>query len=242
MSHDESQPLETSQTEPFRKTDFAQFEHFAKKGAVPGASVSSAQLLKNAKQALRNGSPPPTEPQYCDDFEKIAIIGGLNHQASEIEQAMKSCSPLQPNPSPNAQRDVNPNASKQQAGKSPCGRKAALDQAARNQFCMMLRVGLPRYLAALQCGVHASTITRTMKRDQAFRKQVLDAEAQFEVTPLLTVLQAARKNWQAAKWVLHNYQPHASVRNRKQKVKSRENAKACQGFMDEFEKSGKSRG
>jgi hypothetical protein len=111
------------------------------------------------------------------------------------------------------------------------GRPAALDEAAQKKVCLLLKVGYTRALAAAELGVAGSTITRTMKRDAAFRQQVLQAEELFERTPLLTIVEAAQSNWRAAAWLMKNYQPHQSVERRKRKQRRRESDRDSREFF-----------
>jgi hypothetical protein len=94
------------------------------------------------------------------------------------------------------------------------GRPAALDAAARQQVCLLLKFGYSRSLAAAELGISASTITRTLQRDADFRREVLEAEQLYDRTPLLTILQAAQTSWKAAAWLIKNHKPHLSAERR----------------------------
>lgn len=103
------------------------------------------------------------------------------------------------------------------------GRPEALDPAARQQICLLLKFGYSRSLAAAELGVSASTITRTMQRDPEFRQQVLQAEVLYDRTPLVTILQAAQTSWKAAAWLIKNHKPHLSTERRTLRETTRRN-------------------
>jgi len=102
------------------------------------------------------------------------------------------------------------------------GRPPSLDGLRRRQVCLLLQFGYPRALVAAELGIAPSTITRTMKRDPEFRRQVLTAEELFVRAPTLTILAEARHNWRAAAWVLQHYKPHPSVIRRKNRQRERQ--------------------
>lgn len=112
------------------------------------------------------------------------------------------------------------------------GRPTVLPRPVQQQLCLLLKFGYSRSLAALELGISRSTITHLMRRDAEFRREVLEAEALFERTPLLTVLQAAQTSWRAAVWLMKNYKPHASVTRRKLR-KQRKEAAASYHSMTE---------
>ncbi len=112
------------------------------------------------------------------------------------------------------------------------GRPAALTQGAKKRLCVMLTLGYTRSLAAAQLGVARSTITRTMQRDEAFCRDVLQAEELYEQMPLLTIMQAAQKNWRAAAWLMRNHRPHESVSRRKKRHEARRSATETQDWFD----------
>ncbi len=126
------------------------------------------------------------------------------------------------------------------------GRPAALDTEAKVKFCVMLKVGYSRSLAASQLGIHRSTISKTMQRDSVFKQEVLKAEELYQTLPLLTIAEAAQNgDWRAAAWMLKNHQPHASVENRKERRRAKKSQRDNEDFFsmsfEEMEKRGKAR-
>jgi hypothetical protein len=112
------------------------------------------------------------------------------------------------------------------------GRPQALDAAARQQVCLLLKFGYSRALAAAELGVARSTITRTMQRNPEFRQQVLEAEMLYDRTPLLTILQAAQTSWKAAAWLIKHHKPHQSVARRRERQKAKESMRRTRDFFE----------
>jgi hypothetical protein len=50
--------------------------------------------------------------------------------------------------------------------------------------------------------------------------------------PLLTIMQAAQKNWRAAVWLLKNHQPHESLTRRKKRRRTIRQAQETQDTFD----------
>lgn len=123
-------------------------------------------------------------------------------------------------------------AFRESSGAEGRGRPEALSEAARKKICLLLTLGYSRSLAAAQLGVARSTVTRTMQRDEDFRRAVHEAEELFEQMPLLTIMQAAQKNWRAATWLLKNHQPHQLLTRRKKRRKTIRSAQATQDILD----------
>jgi len=116
------------------------------------------------------------------------------------------------------------------------GRPAALNERLKNKICMLLALGYTRSLAAAELRVARSTITRTMQRDKAFSNEVLRAEELYERNPLLTIMDAARRNWRAAAWLLKNHKPHSSVIRRKRRQKNQDSAADAKDFFESHRK------
>jgi hypothetical protein len=112
------------------------------------------------------------------------------------------------------------------------GRPAALDELGCKKVCLLLTLGYTRALAAAELGINRSTITRTMQRDPDFRQAVFQAEELFERTPLLTIFDAAQRNWRAAAWLMKNYRPHQSVNRRKAARDNRAFGRSTREFFD----------
>ena len=81
------------------------------------------------------------------------------------------------------------------------GRKSALDDVAKGRLLGLMSYGLSFRQAAAQLGVHHQTLLNLMKRDEEFSQQVAEARLDAISQPLLTVVQASRKNWRAAAWL-----------------------------------------
>lgn len=111
------------------------------------------------------------------------------------------------------------------------GRPEALDAPSRKKVLLLLTLGYTRALAAAELGISRSTIHRTMQREDDLRQQVLDAEELFERTPLLTIIEASQRHWRAAAWLMKNYQPHASVKRRKNDEQRRESDRGMKKFF-----------
>jgi hypothetical protein len=81
------------------------------------------------------------------------------------------------------------------------GRPLALDDMAKGRLLGLMSYGLSFRQAAAQLGVHHQTLLNLLKRDEAFAQQVGEARLDAISQPLLTVVQASRKNWRAAAWL-----------------------------------------
>jgi hypothetical protein len=81
------------------------------------------------------------------------------------------------------------------------GRPPVLDDLLKGRLLSLMAVGLSFRQAAAQVGVHHQTLLGTLKRDEEFAQQIAEARLDAISQPLLTVVQAARKNWRAAAWL-----------------------------------------
>jgi hypothetical protein len=81
------------------------------------------------------------------------------------------------------------------------GRPPMLDERAKGRLLGLMSHGLSFRQAAAQLGVHHVTLLNLMKRDEEFSQQVSEARLDAISQPLLTVVQASRKNWRAAAWL-----------------------------------------
>jgi hypothetical protein len=113
------------------------------------------------------------------------------------------------------------------------GRKPVLqDEFLREKVCVYLSVGLSRNVAAASLGISPSTLSRTIKRDAEFKKQVLLAEVEYERNRSLILLKAAKTSWRCAAWMYKNYHPHASTRRMQQEEKLKATAETIRGMSD----------
>ena len=81
------------------------------------------------------------------------------------------------------------------------GRPFKLDDLAKGRVLGLMSHGLSFRQAAAQLGVHHVTLLNAMKRDEEFAQQVSEARLDAISQPLLTVVEASRKNWRAAAWL-----------------------------------------
>jgi hypothetical protein len=79
------------------------------------------------------------------------------------------------------------------------GRLIALDDLAKGRLLGLMSYGLSFRQAAAQLGVHHVTLLNALKRDEEFAQQVSEARLDAISQPLLTVIQASRTNWRAAR-------------------------------------------
>ena len=115
------------------------------------------------------------------------------------------------------------------------GPKPLLDDAAKERVCMCLSVGLSRNLTAADLGVAKSTLSKTIQRDPEFKRRVLQAEAKYEKSRILLLLQAARESWRAGAWMFKNYHPHMSVRRLNRQTETRFTAEAVEKISQALE-------
>ena len=86
--------------------------------------------------------------------------------------------------------------------------RTALDAAKKERICTLLSVGVSRRQAAAYVGCHHATITRSARRDAEFAAGLREAEAYSEVEPLSRIVNAGKRSWRAAAWLLERTQPH----------------------------------
>jgi hypothetical protein len=113
------------------------------------------------------------------------------------------------------------------------GRPTVLNETAKLKLCVLLKLGYTRSMAAAQLGINRSTVAKAIKNDAAFKRQVLQAEELFESVPLLTLIEAAQKDWRAAIWLMKNHQPHTAIQRRKRRRRSRQSAQELQDEIDD---------
>lgn len=121
-------------------------------------------------------------------------------------------------------------ASGENARENRGGRPLSFDTAAKQKVCQLVQLGYSRVLAATEVGISRSTLARALHRDPAFRRQVREGEELFERGPLLTVVEAAQRDWRAAVWLLKNYQPK-SVNMRQKLAEIRRRARESSEFF-----------
>ena len=87
--------------------------------------------------------------------------------------------------------------------------RSILDKFKRSEICAVVAMGCSRQVAARYVGCSRSTIYRTALRDPEFRRQLLHAEARYEVFHLGNIGEAARckQYWRAAAWILERKYP-----------------------------------
>jgi hypothetical protein len=89
------------------------------------------------------------------------------------------------------------------------GRRLGLDAKRQREFCELLKMGVPRHVAARKIHTSVATIERTAGRDAGFRRELEQAEVELEVTQLRNLHVAAKdpKYWRAAAWSLERRHP-----------------------------------
>jgi hypothetical protein len=181
---------------------------------TPNSATNTPGIPGNsvAKIELIANEPAPSQPPH-------KLVSALAHLSSEPIRALLAATV----------------AAELNGGARRRGRPEALDAAARQQICLLLKFGYSRSLAAAELGVSASTITRTMQRDAEFRHQVLEAEKLYDRTPLLTILQAAQTSWKAAAWLIKNHKPHLSTERRTLRETTRRNKLAMECVRESIE-------
>ena len=89
------------------------------------------------------------------------------------------------------------------------GRPLSLDGTKKQIICSLITAGASRTSAARHVGCSRRTIHREAQRDDTFRKQLIKAEADFEVVLVARIGEAARSKtqWRAAAWLLERRCP-----------------------------------
>ena len=82
-----------------------------------------------------------------------------------------------------------------------------LDAAKKERICTLISVGISRRQAAAYVGCHHATITRSARRDAEFAAALWEAEAYSEVEPLSRIVNAGKRSWRAAAWLLERKFP-----------------------------------
>ena len=96
---------------------------------------------------------------------------------------------------------------------NPTGRPRVLaDLEKRRTVCAMISVGAGIEAASRHVGCSTSTIRREAQRDEAFARQLQEAETAAELMPLRMVRQAAESQWRAAAWLLERICPERFAR------------------------------
>jgi hypothetical protein len=87
--------------------------------------------------------------------------------------------------------------------------REVLDPKKRTKICGLLSLGYSRNMAAEYVGCDPSTISRTAKRDEAFRSQLADAESETSIDALRLIRHTGSQEryWRAAAWVLERRHP-----------------------------------
>jgi hypothetical protein len=87
--------------------------------------------------------------------------------------------------------------------------REVLDPKKRTKICGLLSLGYSRNMAAEYVGCDPSTISRTAKRDEAFRAQLADAESETSIDALRLIRHTGSQEryWRAAAWVLERRHP-----------------------------------
>jgi hypothetical protein len=84
----------------------------------------------------------------------------------------------------------------------------------------MVSLGIPRKLAAQLIHIDHTTFRQTLEQDDAFRAEVLEAEAQLARRCLAAVVKAADGDWKAAAWLLERKWPQFFGKAEKRELES----------------------
>ena len=160
---------------------------------------SGSRAEKRSNYSTQPGAPcTPSRAEKIDDFVSAPQPGeGDSHDDAE---GAESCE----------RNDV----TEKKGGR---GRPKVFDRFAQAQFLGMITGGISQRTAALFMRIHPSTISKAIKRDKAFRKEVRQAQAAAKVRPLLSVIRASEKSWRAAVWLYRNAQPVTDLTEREAK-------------------------
>jgi hypothetical protein len=79
----------------------------------------------------------------------------------------------------------------------------------QKSVCLVLAAGCRYQTAAKYVGKSIAEIRRAAQRDEAFKRELEKAEAQWELAQMQNVLEATRdaKNWRASTWALERRYP-----------------------------------
>ena len=94
------------------------------------------------------------------------------------------------------------------------GRPATLDTLTKARVAGMITAGISQRTVADFLNIHPSTISKAIKRDEAFRRDIVQAQAAAKVLPILKIKKASETSWRAAAWMLHNAQPTTDLTER----------------------------
>lgn len=93
------------------------------------------------------------------------------------------------------------------------GRPPRLDQKLKEFVCLLVSVGMSRRKAAVVVGCNPSTISHAAKRSELFSQQLKRAEALAELDYFSKMVQASSRSWQAAAWLLDNFQAQKKIQS-----------------------------
>jgi hypothetical protein len=134
------------------------------------------------------------------------------HHAPVLPPESAATEPAGDSPSTSSQNSLNPESSL--PGVHPPGRAAGtlnsakrgppilFDDEKRQQFCTLLRHGLPRAKAARLLGIAPRTVQKTVKKDPPFALRVRQARLDCQFRAAAQIARAGDSSWRAAAWVL----------------------------------------
>jgi hypothetical protein len=120
-----------------------------------------------------------------------------------------------------------PAESEGNAPRHPGGRPAIFDAFAKAKVVGLITAGVSQRTAALQLGISPSAITKALRRDPQFAREMDEAVALAEIMPLSKIIRASDHSWRAAAWLYKNVRPETYLTRRRARLRrEREERKA----------------
>jgi len=91
-------------------------------------------------------------------------------------------------------------------------RRRKLCETKQRDLCALISVGCPLAMAARHVGCSIFTVRREARRDPSFQDRLRCSQLNTELSPVVTLRDAARNNWRAAAWLLERTQPEEYAR------------------------------
>lgn len=100
-------------------------------------------------------------------------------------------------------------------GNSPkIGRPPVFDEIAKAKVLGLITAGVNQATAAAYVGVARSTITKALRRDPEFAREVAQAQAAAKVHPLMNIIKQSGRSFTAARYLYEKVQPHTDLTDR----------------------------
>ncbi len=114
------------------------------------------------------------------------------------------------------------------------GRPQVFDVFAKAKVVALIAAGVSQRTAANYLGIHSTTISKALKRDEAFREDVVRAQAVAKVHPMLAIKRASDTSWRAAVWMLKHGQPQTDLTEREERKRRRKGKRKFEREAAEF--------